>query len=176
MLIALSIVYMALENIVGRKLERRWLVAFGFGLVHGFGFSFALRESMQFAGTHLATSLVSFNVGVELGQLFVLALTIPALALLFRHVVAERMGTIILSAFVAHTAWHWMVDRFAVLRQYQFEMPAMSLSVAASVARGLILLLIVAGAGWGMLEIVRRIQRGATGAPRIPGLARGGDE
>jgi len=172
-LIALSIVYMALENIVGPKLERRWIVAFGFGLVHGFGFSFALRESMQFAGSHLATSLVSFNVGVELGQLFVLALVVPALTLLFRRVVAERMGTILLSAFVAHTAWHWMLDRFAVLRQYQFEMPAMSLSVAASVARGLILLLIVAGAGWAMFEVVGRIQRGASGAAQIPGLARG---
>ncbi len=175
-LIALSIVYMALENIVGPKLERRWMVAFGFGLVHGFGFSFALRQSMQFAGSHLATSLVSFNIGVELGQLFVLAVTIPALTLLFRHVVAERMGTIILSAFVAHTAWHWMVDRFEVLRQYQFEMPAMSLSGAASVTRGLILLLIVAGAAWAMFEVVGRIQRGAVGASRIPGLARGGDE
>ena len=46
-LIALSIVYMAFENIVGPRLERRWLIAFGFGLVHGFGFSFALRESLQ---------------------------------------------------------------------------------------------------------------------------------
>lgn len=45
-LIAASIVYMALENIVGAKLQRRWLIAFGFGLVHGFGFSFALRESL----------------------------------------------------------------------------------------------------------------------------------
>lgn len=174
-LIALSIVYMAIENIVGPKLERRWLVAFGFGLVHGFGFSFALRESMQFAGAHLATSLVSFNVGVELGQLFVLALTVPALTLLFRRVVAERMGTIILSAFVAHTAWHWMLDRFALLREYQFTMPALTLSAAASAARGLILVLIVVGAGWGMFEVVRRIQRGATGAgaPAIPDLARG---
>src|SRR6185503_7850930 len=49
MLIALSIVYMALENIVGPQLDRRWLLAFGFGLIHGFGFSFALRESLQFA-------------------------------------------------------------------------------------------------------------------------------
>jgi hypothetical protein len=172
-LIALSIVYMALENIVGPKLERRWLVAFGFGLVHGFGFSFALRESMQFAGSHLATSLVSFNVGVELGQLFALALIVPALTLLFRRVVAERMGTIILSAFVAHTAWHWMLDRFAVLRQYQFEMPAMSLSVASSLVRGLILVLIVGAAGWAMFELVGRIQRGAPNASRIPSLARG---
>ncbi|NIR79871.1 MAG: HupE/UreJ family protein, partial [Gemmatimonadetes bacterium] len=61
---------MAFENILGTSLENRWMVAFGFGLVHGFGFSFALSESLQFAGAHLLTSLVSFNVGVELGQLF----------------------------------------------------------------------------------------------------------
>ena len=48
------------------------MVAFGFGLVHGFGFSFALRETLQFAGSHLLTSLLAFNVGVELGQLLVL--------------------------------------------------------------------------------------------------------
>ena len=53
-LIALSIVYMAFENIVGPKLERRWIIAFAFGLVHGFGFSFILRNSLQFAGAHLA--------------------------------------------------------------------------------------------------------------------------
>src|SRR6185503_7452408 len=47
-LIATSIVYMALENIVGgTSIQRRWIMAFGFGLVHGFGFSFALRESLQ---------------------------------------------------------------------------------------------------------------------------------
>src|SRR5207247_3251018 len=46
-LIALSIVYMAFENIVGPRLDRRWLIAFGFGLIHGFGFSFALRRSLQ---------------------------------------------------------------------------------------------------------------------------------
>jgi hypothetical protein len=120
-LIALSIVYMALENIVGAKLERRWVIAFLFGLVHGFGFSFALRRSLQFAGSHLITSLLSFNIGVEVGQIFVLLLAIPALTLLFRYVVAERMGTIILSAFVAHTAWHWLADRWGVFRQYPIE-------------------------------------------------------
>ena len=61
MLIALSIVYMALQNIVGGNVERRWMIAFGFGLVHGLGFSFALRQTLQFAGSHLLTSLVSFN-------------------------------------------------------------------------------------------------------------------
>ena len=44
-LIAISILYMAFENIVGAKLQRRWLVTFGFGLVHGFGFSFLLRSA-----------------------------------------------------------------------------------------------------------------------------------
>ena len=72
---------------------------------------------------------LSFNVGVELGQLFVLALAVPALALLFKHVVAERMGTIILSAFVAHTAWHWMLERGAVLRQYPVHLPAFDADV-----------------------------------------------
>jgi hypothetical protein len=106
-LIAVSIVYMALENIVsGGGIQRRWLMAFAFGLVHGFGFSFALRETMQFAGSHLLTSLFFFNVGVEIGQILVVALLVPALGLLFRYVVTERMGTIILSAIIAHTGWH----------------------------------------------------------------------
>ena len=84
-LIAASIVYMALENIVGVSAARRWIITFAFGLVHGFGFSFALRESLQFAGSHLLTSLAPFNLGVELGQLLVLLLLVPALGLLFRY-------------------------------------------------------------------------------------------
>ena len=86
-------------------------MTFGFGLIHGFGFSFLLRERLQFAGDHLLTSLLAFNVGVELGQLLVLLVMIPALGLLFRYVVAERIGTILLSALVAHTAWHWATER-----------------------------------------------------------------
>ena len=77
---------MALENIAGvMSVQRRWVLAFAFGLVHGFGFSFALRETLQFAGSHLVTSLLAFNVGVEMGQLLVLALLVPALQLLFRY-------------------------------------------------------------------------------------------
>jgi len=117
-LIATSIVYMALENIVGANVTRRWIITLAFGLVHGFGFSFALRDSLQFAGSHLLTSLLSFNVGVELGQLVVLAVIVPVLNATFRFVVAERMGTIILSAVVAHTGWHWMTERGAQLLQF----------------------------------------------------------
>src|SRR5438552_8790829 len=119
-LIAVSIVYMAFENIVAPQLGRRWMITFGFGLVHGFGFSFALRQTLQFAGSHLLTSLLSFNLGVELGQLLVLLQMIPALEFMFSRVVAERIGTIILSTMVAHTAWQWMMNRFDRLRQFQF--------------------------------------------------------
>ena len=148
-LIAASIVYMALENIAGAgSVQRRWMMAFGFGLVHGFGFSFALRQSLQFAGTHLLTSLLSFNVGVELGQLLLLILLIPVLQLFFRYAVAERMGTIILSAIVAHTAWHWMLDRGSVLRQFRFEWPAFDATFLAMLLRCLLLLGILAGTLW----------------------------
>jgi hypothetical protein len=159
-LIALSIVYMAVENIVGAKVERRWIIAFAFGLVHGFGFSFILRQSLQFAGSHLATSLVAFNVGVELGQMFVLAIAVPALALLFRYVVAERMGTILLSALVAHTAWHWMLDRGAALRQYEFEWPTIDGVFAVSAMRALMLVLIVIAAAWVLYALYRRLLGG----------------
>ena len=166
-LIALSIVYMAFENIVGAKLERRWLIAFGFGLVHGFGFSFVLRESLQFGGTHLLTSLLTFNLGVEIGQLFVLAITIPLLNALFRHVVAERMGTIILSALVAHTAWHWMVERGSALLEYRFAWPALDTAFLASAMRGGMLVLIVVGAVWGLSGLFRRL------APEPPPVQEG---
>jgi hypothetical protein len=155
-LIALSIVYMALENIVGARLERRWLLAFGFGLVHGFGFAFALRDSLQFAGTHLLTSLFAFNVGVELGQLLVIGIAMPVLAVLYRWVVAERVGAIVISAILAHSAWHWMTARFGILREYRFTWPAVDAALLAGVLRGLMLLLIVVGVGWLVSGVVSR--------------------
>jgi HupE / UreJ protein len=123
-LIAASIVFMAIENIVGStSASRRWAIAFGFGLVHGFGFSFGLAETLQFSGDHLLASLLAFNVGVELGQILVLALMVPALQALFRFVVAERIGTVVLSVFVAHTGWHWLVERWDRLRQFPLPQP-----------------------------------------------------
>ena len=145
-LIAISILYMAIENVLGSNVGRRWLITFGFGLVHGFAFSFALRETLQFAGSHLLTSLLSFNLGVELGQLLVLVLLIPALEILFRFAVAERLGTIVLSVLVGHTAWHWMTERAD--RLSQFPWPALDASQLAIVIRWLMLLLILGGLVW----------------------------
>ena len=77
--IALSIAIVAAENLFLRPVvSRRWLVSFGFGLVHGFGFSSVLRELGLPAGG-LLRSLVGFNVGVELGQALVVAVALPAL-------------------------------------------------------------------------------------------------
>ena len=147
-LIALSIVYMAFENILGAKLKNRWMIAFSFGLVHGFGFSFALSEVLQFGGSHLLTSLVSFNVGVEFGQLFVLALTVPLLEFLFRKVLPEVGGIVVLSALLAHTGWHWMTERGSQLIQYDFRAPIMGVGSTATALRWLMLVLIVFGTGW----------------------------
>ena len=164
-LVATSIVYMALENIAVATPHRRWLITFLFGLVHGFGFSFGLQHTMQFAGSHLLMSLLSFNLGVELGQLLVLAVMVPALDVLFRFVVAERMGTIILSAIVAHTAWHWMTDRFDVLRQ--FPWPAITAADAASAIRWLMALIAVLSAAY-LLSRAAASAR-ASDTPRTPG-------
>ena len=119
-LIALSIFYMAVENVVAANLRRRWLITGVFGLVHGFGFSWALQQQLQFAGDHLLLSLMSFNIGVELGQLLVLLVTIPALGLLFQYVMPQRVGTVILSVLIAHTSWHWMLERAQRLRYVEW--------------------------------------------------------
>jgi hypothetical protein len=146
MLIAISIVYMAIENVVGTNVQRRWMITFAFGLVHGFAFSFALREQLQFAGNHLLTSLLSFNLGVELGQLLVLAVLVPLLGLLFRHVVPERIGVIILSVLIGHTGWHWMTERAE--RLSQFPWPAFDAAMLASAMRWLIALIVMVAAMW----------------------------
>jgi hypothetical protein len=169
MAIACSIVYMALENIAGADLRRRWLITGMFGLVHGFGFSYALGQSLQFAGSHLLLSLFSFNVGIEIGQLCVLAVMLPALAL-FRRLVAERMGVIILSALVAHTGWHWMTERWQVLRQV--EWPRLDAAALVSLGRWAAALLLAFGAtrllaNWVGRRFTPRGELAERGAPRL---------
>ena len=158
LLIAASIAWMAVENIVFAargetgKLERRWLLAFGFGLIHGFGFAFALRESLQFAGKHLALSLLSFNVGVELGQIAVLIVAVPLLGLVYRRVVSEKVGIIVISAFVTHTSAHWLGDRWTTLRQYRIDWSLPALLPVIRVAMGVAIAI-------GVTAIVSRLLR-----------------
>ena len=140
-LIAVSILYMAIENVLRPNLQRRWLVTFAFGLVHGFGFSFLLQSQLQFAGSHMLTSLLAFNVGIELGQLLVLSILVPLVALSFSWVRSrEQTLTLILSALIGHTAWHWTVDRVQALRDVEWPALATWLGPAglALVALGLL--------------------------------------
>ncbi len=77
-LIAISIVYVGVENLLRSDLRWRWLLTFAFGLVHGFGFASVLRElGVGAAGVGVAVPLVSFNLGVELGQVSIMLLVLP---------------------------------------------------------------------------------------------------
>jgi hypothetical protein len=86
---------------------------------------------------------------------------VPALNLLFKYVVDERMGVIILSALVAHTGWHWMVDRYDELAKFPF--PTLNAAFFASLMRGLMAVLILIAFLWAASGFVRRIQQGRTG-------------
>ena len=136
MVIALSIVYMAVENIIGIDVRRRVLLTMLFGLVHGFGFSYGLQEELQFAGPHLIVSLFAFNVGIEIGQILALAVMLPVLTLITRHILIGRVGAIVLSAILAHVGWHWMSERWEALSSVRW--PTLDMS-------NLLLLLIWAG-------------------------------
>ena len=155
-LIAASIVYMAVENVLGARAERRWIVAFVFGLVHGFGFSAALGDTLQFAGAHLVTSLLAFNVGVELAQLGVLLVMIPVLDRLFTRL-PERLGIVVVSAFVAHEAWHWMTARFADVRAVPFTMPSFDAALTVTLIRVVMAALVLTGVAWALSGWMRRL-------------------
>lgn len=159
--IAASIVYMALENIIGVDLGRRVVITGLFGLVHGFGFSYGLQENLQFAGTHLVVSLLGFNVGIEIGQILVLAVMLPALAVVRRFVLPGRVGMIILSAIVADTGWHWMIDRGDLLLKVAWPRPnATGLAILALWIAG------IAFAAGAIRVIARRLR--VTSGPGAP--------
>ncbi len=148
-LIAVGIVYLALENIIGKiTLQRRRILAFGFGLALGFSYSFALTPSLQFAVSHPVDAILSFNFGVELCQLLALVLMVLALEALFRRVVEERMGAIIVSGLVLLTAWRSMLDRGERLWQYQFTWPTLTASSEAATMRALMVILILVFLVW----------------------------
>ena len=81
--IAGSIVYVAVENFVSRDVEKRWRDTFAFGLIHGFGFASALQE-FGLPRSALVPALASFNVGVEIGQIAIVSLVLPALLMIDR--------------------------------------------------------------------------------------------
>jgi hypothetical protein len=108
--LALAIVLLAIGNLAAPSLRRRWFIAAVIGALGGFGLGRLLADIEQFAGTHTFASVLSFNVGIALGELMILAIAIVALRLLFACVRGPLLGVIVLSAVVGHVAWHWMLD------------------------------------------------------------------
>ncbi|MBO0722925.1 MAG: HupE/UreJ family protein [Blastocatellia bacterium] len=110
-LIAASIVYVGLENIFRRKIENRWLLTFGFGLVHGFGFASALRELGVGSGIKAIVPLLSFNLGVETGQIAVAALILPLIWKLRRRPQFVIRYVPACSILVALAGGYWLLER-----------------------------------------------------------------
>ena len=110
--IAASIVWIAIMNLLGQgQVRPRWILAALFGLIHGFGFALAMGDTLQFAGGQLLSALLAFNLGVEIGQVAVVALTVTLLNWALRLGIPERGLQIGLSALIAHSAWHWLSER-----------------------------------------------------------------
>ena len=111
-IIALSIVFVGIENLVRGQLDSRWKLTFAFGLVHGFGFAGALQEvGIGTGGADIVAPLAWFNAGVEVGQLGVAILVWPLLQLLnARPALRVRLASVS-SLLVVGAGTYWMVER-----------------------------------------------------------------
>ena len=107
--IALSIVYVGLENFWLKRIDRRWILTFIFGLIHGFGFANVLRE-VGLPTKGLVLALLSFNIGVEIGQVAIVALVFPLVAWLGRQPY-QRTVVLVVSVLVVLFGLGWLVER-----------------------------------------------------------------
>lgn len=118
-LIAASIIFVGVENVVRRGAEPRgrWALTFGFGLIHGFGFASVLRDlGVGATGQEgIALPLFAFNLGVEIGQLAIAAVGLPLLWWLRKNEGFVKKGVPALSALVALAGLYWFLER-TVLR------------------------------------------------------------
>jgi hydrogenase/urease accessory protein HupE len=115
--IAASIVYVAAENFLSRDVDKRWRDTFCFGLIHGFGFASALQEFGLPPGA-LAPALASFNLGVEIGQIAIVSLVVPALLGMDRVLTPSRcaptrpaFAVYALSVVIIGLGSYWFLER-----------------------------------------------------------------
>ena len=108
--IALSIAYVGVENLFVKDASKRWRITFPFGLLHGFGFAGALMN-LDLPRAQLPVALFAFNLGVELGQLSVLAVVLPLVMLARRSAWFRDRGVKGLSTGIALAGMTWFVLR-----------------------------------------------------------------
>jgi hydrogenase/urease accessory protein HupE len=113
-MIAVSIFYVGVENLLrkGAEPRGRWALTFAFGLIHGFGFASVLRElGIGSNGHGIAMPLFTFNLGVELGQVSIAAIVLPIVWQLRKNPTFVRRGVPILSGIVALAGLYWFLER-----------------------------------------------------------------
>lgn len=107
--IAISICYVALENIFRKNISYRWVLTFVFGLIHGMGFADILKE-MSLPKSSLAVDLASFNIGIEIIQLAIVALLLPVLHLVYRSKYSKQV-IITVSSLAFFLGGIWLFER-----------------------------------------------------------------
>jgi len=112
-LIAASIVYVGIENIVkrGREPKGRWALTFTFGLIHGFGFAGVLRELGIGSGPEVVPALLGFNLGVEVGQCLAALAVFPLLMWARKQPKFEPRGPVVISILISLMGAFWLVER-----------------------------------------------------------------
>jgi hypothetical protein len=111
-LIAASIAWVGLENLLRDRTRTRWIVVFGFGLIHGFGFADALIDlGFGTSITDIATALLSFNGGVEIGQLAAAAAMLPLVWILRSRPTWQSRLVPACSLLIALAGGYWLIER-----------------------------------------------------------------
>ncbi len=108
--IALSVIVLAMLNLLPRKNYRHWPIVFIFGLIHGFGFAFVLNDIALPTGS-LISSLFGFNLGVELGQLIIVLSILPVLYLMYAKKYYQQLIIPACSVLIAAIGLFWFVQR-----------------------------------------------------------------
>jgi hypothetical protein len=122
--VAIAITYVALENIVVAWVGPRdpagppwrWPLAAGFGLAFGLRFAAAVQADLQFAGSHPGLAILAFDLGLILAHVVLLLVAVPLLGAILATRRTHRVGCILASALLAHTGWHWLLERADRLR------------------------------------------------------------
>jgi hydrogenase/urease accessory protein HupE len=111
--IALSICYIALDNMIRKSVSHRWVLTFLFGLIHGMGFADIMKE-MNIPKNELAVDLISFNLGIETIQVLIVGLLVPLLFLLHRYRYARRI-VIAGSGVTLALGGIWLIERLVTI-------------------------------------------------------------